>query len=72
MMTHLVFLCQMLNLNDGELEWLSNHLGHSVNVHKDFYRNQEAGVELGMVAKMLIAVDNGQTLTCDEKQGIFM
>jgi hypothetical protein len=56
----------MLNLNEGELEWLSNHLGHSVDVHQEFYRNQESTVELGKVAKMLIAVDNGLTLNQDK------
>lgn len=52
----------MLNLEHGELEWLSNHLGHTIDVHKEFYRNQEGAVQLGKVAKMLIAVDQGRIL----------
>lgn len=56
---------QMLNLNPGELEWLSNHLGHTIDVHKEFYRNQESAVTLGKVAKMLLAVESGHTLKPD-------
>lgn len=59
----------MLNVKQGEIEWLSNHLGHSVQVHKEFYRNQEAAIELGMVAKTLIAVDKGQLLQQDQAKG---
>ena len=47
------FMCslQVTNLNEIELEWLTNHFGHSIRVHKD----------LGHVAKMLIRVDKGET-----------
>ena len=47
----------MLNLNAGELEWLSNHLGHTVDVHKEYYRNQESAVEMGKIASMLLRLD---------------
>lgn len=59
----------MLNLNEGELEWLSNHLGHTIEVHKEFYRHQGTAIQLGKVAKTLIALDNGHTLTQLEKEG---
>ena len=58
----------MLNLESGELEWLSNHLGHSIDVHKEFYRNQEGAIQLGKVAKMLLAVDEGRILKNQSKQ----
>ena len=29
---------QLFDLNHGKLEWLSNHMGHDFNIHKDFYR----------------------------------
>lgn len=61
----------MLNLNEGELEWLSNHLGHSIDVHKEFYRNQETAIQLGKVAKTLLAMDKGHTLTELEHKGMF-
>ena len=55
-----------MNLNKIEEEWLSNHLGHTVDIHKDYYRCQNAAIELGRVAKMLIAVDQGKTLTWNQ------
>ena len=56
------FMCslQVTNLNEIELEWLTNHFGHSIIVHKDFYIYQTAAIELGHVAKMLIRVDKGE------------
>ena len=60
----------MLNLNAGEIEWISNHLGHTVEVHKEYYRNQEPLIELGKVAKTLIAVDRGQLLKKGDSEGI--
>ncbi len=62
----------MLNLNEGELEWLSNHLGHTIDVHREFYRNQGTAIELGRVAKILISVDNGTTLTQLSSQGNYI
>ena len=60
----------MLNLNQTELEWLTNHLGHSIDVHKEFYRNQGATIQLGKVAKTLIAMDLGRTLTTLQEEGM--
>ena len=49
-----------MNLKEGELEWLSNHLGHTIDVHKTSYRLQESTVELAKVSKILLAVDQGK------------
>lgn len=61
----------MLNLNEGELEWLSNHLGHTIEVHKEYYRNQGAAIQLGKVAKTLIAMDQGHTLSSLQEDGLY-
>ncbi|KAK6168073.1 hypothetical protein SNE40_008170 [Patella caerulea] len=29
---------QVLNISENQLGWITNHLGHNINVHKDFYR----------------------------------
>ena len=50
---------QLLDMNEVELTWVSNHLGHSVHVHKQWYRQEESTVELTKVAKVLIAKDDG-------------
>ncbi|XP_064629185.1 uncharacterized protein LOC135488486 [Lineus longissimus] len=51
---------QIMGLKPGEIEWLSNHLGHTVNVHKDWYRLHESTIEMAKVSKVLIAIENGQ------------
>lgn len=42
------------------MEWLSNHLGHKVDIHKDIYRQHESTVELAKVSKILLAVEQGK------------
>ncbi|XP_052818723.1 uncharacterized protein LOC128244713 isoform X2 [Mya arenaria] len=49
-----------MDLNDGEVQWVSSHLGHTVKTHKDFYRLQEAAIEIGKVSKLLIAAESGK------------
>lgn len=51
----------MIDLNQGELEWLSNHLGHELQIHKSFYRLHESTIELSKVSRLLMAVDAGQS-----------
>jgi hypothetical protein len=29
---------QLLTLEENQLEWLCNHMGHSIQVHRQFYR----------------------------------
>lgn len=50
----------MLDLNEGEVQWLSSHLAHTVKTHKDYYRLQEAAVEIGKVSKLLLLAENGE------------
>jgi len=52
-------VAQILNLEKGEVEWLANHLGHDLDVHKSFYRLHESTVELSKVSRLLLAVDSG-------------
>lgn len=57
---HLATLSQILSLTNGELEQLANHLGHDVNVHKQYYRLPQEILFLAKVSKVLIAAENGQ------------
>ncbi|KAL5014751.1 hypothetical protein ScPMuIL_009021 [Solemya velum] len=50
----------VLDLNEGEVQWLSSHLAHTVKTHKDYYRLQEAAVEIGKVSKLLLLAENGE------------
>ena len=54
---------QLLDMNEAELTWVSNHLGHSVNVHKQWYRQEESTMELTKVARVLMAKDDGGELS---------
>lgn len=59
---------QVIDLNQGELEWLSNHLGHELQIHKSFYRLHESTIELSKVSRLLMAVDAGQAAKyCGQK-----
>jgi len=51
-------VAQVIDLDEGEDEWLTNHLGHDLEVHKTYYCLHESTVEL---SKVLLAVDSGCT-----------
>ena len=51
---------KLLQLNDEQLEYLCNHMGHDVKVHRHFYRLHDNALEVSKVAKLLLAVDGGQ------------
>ena len=53
-------VCQIVDMTNSELDWLANHLGHDISVHREFYRLQESTLELAKVSKLLIAVDEGK------------
>ena len=48
---------QLLDMNNAELEWVTEHLGHTADVHKTWYRQEASTIELTKVAKLLIAKD---------------
>ena len=56
---HVATVAQILVLNGDELGHLSNHLGHSEAVHKEFYRQQESVIEKTHITKMLELVNTG-------------
>lgn len=49
-----------MDLRDGEREWLAEHLGHTMGVHKSHYRLQEPVVEMAQLSKLLLAIDDGK------------
>ena len=44
-----------MDLEQNELGWLANHLGHDVKTHKEFYKKYEASLELAKLSKLLLA-----------------
>ena len=56
-----------MHLENNELEWLAGHLGHDVNVHKEYYRLEDSAIELAKVSRLLIAIDSGNGKDLAEK-----
>ena len=59
---HLATVLQLMALDSAELHWVTDHLGHSEQVHKEWYRQEPSTVELTKVARVLLAKDEGQNL----------
>ncbi|KAJ8313369.1 hypothetical protein KUTeg_009073 [Tegillarca granosa] len=58
---YIATVSQIVDLGSNqELEWLANHMGHSLSVHRQYYRLQEHTLELAKVSKLLIAEDAGK------------
>ena len=57
---YIATVSQVLSLNANELEWLATHMGHSLDVHKEYYRLHDSTLELAKISKLLMAIDNGQ------------
>ena len=53
-------VCQPFDLNNRELEWLSNHMGHDLYIHKDFYRLHNSTIEMEKKLRLLLAIDQGK------------
>ena len=51
---------QIVDMNQSEMGWLAKHLGHDIQIHKDFYRLQESTIEMALVGNLLVAVDEGK------------
>ena len=52
-------ILQVMNLKETEIEWLSNHMGHTVGIHKSNYRLHESTLEMARVSGILLAIDSG-------------
>ena len=58
--TFLATVLQLLDMTDAELTWITNHFGHSKDVHFSWYTKEESTVELTKMAKLLVTVDKGK------------
>ena len=50
-------MLQLLDMNHAELTWLTNHFGHTKNVHFAWYRREDSTIKRAKVARVLMAVD---------------
>jgi len=52
-----IFSLQVLHLNDHQLHWVCDHLGHTKKVHLQHYRNMSGFIERSQVAKLMLVHD---------------
>ena len=53
-------VAQLVSLSENELESLCNHMGHSIQIHRNFYRLPTAALELAHVSKLLISAEEAE------------
>lgn len=57
---YLATVSQILHMEDYELEWLSRHLAHDINTHKNHYRQHDAAIEIAKIGSLVLAADQGK------------
>ncbi|XP_065673647.1 uncharacterized protein LOC136090716 [Hydra vulgaris] len=55
-------------MNNSELLWLTHQMGHTKDVHQNWYRLEDSTIELTKVAKVLLAMDNGDAKCIENKK----
>ena len=75
-------MLQLLDMSKAELSWITNHMGHTKNVHFAWYRKEDAALELTKMAKILTAVNENRSLKnvkiddiqccCDNDSGVLV
>ncbi|XP_069109552.1 uncharacterized protein [Argopecten irradians] len=56
---YMATMTQVLDLKENELNWVLNHLGHTLDVHKIHYRCTSDVLEKAQIAKILLLQDHG-------------
>ena len=59
---YLATMLQLMDLTEAELNWVTNHLGHTKDVHFAWYRKEDSTLELTKMATILTAVDENKQL----------
>ncbi|CAB3990271.1 Hypothetical predicted protein [Paramuricea clavata] len=60
MRKYVAAVSQLVDMNESEMGWLANHMGHNIHVHKEFYRLPQTTIEMAIVGNLLMAVDEGR------------
>ena len=64
---HLATMSQVLSLTESELEQVCNYMGHSIKIHRDYYRLPLDVVQTAKVCKILLALEKGDITTFQGK-----
>ena len=59
---HIACMMQLLDITEAELSWITDHMGHTKDIHKSWYRKEDSTLELTKVARALTAIDSGKEL----------
>ena len=55
-------------MSESELTWVTNHFGHTKDIHRNWYRREDATIELTKIAKVLLAVDSDESRNMQSKR----
>ncbi|XP_033758150.1 uncharacterized protein LOC117340499 [Pecten maximus] len=64
---HTATIAQVLSLNEHEMKWLCNHLGHTRRVHDQYYRQTSGLIERIDIAKLMIMQEHNSVAKCNQK-----
>ncbi|XP_054869079.1 uncharacterized protein LOC129349540 [Amphiprion ocellaris] len=56
---HVATLCQLLDLNNQELEQVARFMGHDIRVHCEYYRQTDKTFQVAKIGKLLFAMERG-------------
>jgi len=62
---HVATLSQVLNLKKNEMDQLAQFMGHSINVHRQFYRLPNNTLQSAHIAKIFLLMEKGQIMNAD-------
>lgn len=57
---HIATLSQLLGLKSNELEQLATHMGHNIEVHREYYRLPQETLLLAKMSKLLSVAEKGE------------
>ena len=52
-------ITQIAGLDELDLRWLADHMGHDVTVHREYYRIAQSTINITKTARLLMAIDQG-------------
>ena len=58
----------MFDLNEHQLGWIVNHMGHTLDVHKIHYRQTSSLIERIDIAKVMVLQENNLISKCAGKK----
>ncbi|XP_063042777.1 uncharacterized protein LOC134437210 isoform X2 [Engraulis encrasicolus] len=59
---HIATLLKILNLNESEMDQVTEFLGHNLTVHRKFYRLPEGTLQLAKLSKVFMAMERGSLM----------